>query len=223
MTTWSPGLRSVTPSPTSSMTPAPSWPRTMGATPMSVPFCTDRSEWQTPEAAMRTLTSPAWGVSRSTSWISRGWSSPVRMAAFGIARSSCDAACAHVSSPTTALCASLPVLALGRFHGVAEDDRRQQGDRPQGQGRHDQDHQRRRVLGGEADEEDDDRQRVAAVADALAETARSVDASPPGADRIVVHSLMAVTAAIPDRRAGGAVGGGGGRGRTGGGRRRGWR
>ena len=52
---------------------------------MIVPFCIDRSEWQTPEAAMRTFTSPAWGRSTSTSSrISSGWSMPVRTAALAI-------------------------------------------------------------------------------------------------------------------------------------------
>ncbi len=49
------------------MTPAPSWPSTTGTGVSSVPFCIDRSEWHTPEAAIRTSTSPAWGASTSTS------------------------------------------------------------------------------------------------------------------------------------------------------------
>src|SRR5438067_11004184 len=110
------------------------------------------------------------------------------MAAFGIACSSCDAACAHVSSPTCGLCASLPVLALGRFDGVAEDDRREQGDGPHGESGDDQRHQCRRVAGREAHEEGDDGYGVAAVADALAEAAGPVDAGPPGTDGIVSHA-----------------------------------
>ena len=66
ITTWSPGTRSSTPSPTSSTTPAPSWPSTAGRVMGRVPFCMERSEWQTPEATMRTRTSPGWGCSTST-------------------------------------------------------------------------------------------------------------------------------------------------------------
>ena len=52
----------VTPAPTASTTPAPSWPSTIGW--RSVPRCPSarcRSEWQTPAAATRTSTSPARG------------------------------------------------------------------------------------------------------------------------------------------------------------------
>ena len=42
--------------------PAPSWPSTDGSGDNRVPFTTDRSEWQTPDAPMRTRTSPAFGV-----------------------------------------------------------------------------------------------------------------------------------------------------------------
>src|SRR3954447_15439565 len=192
MTTWSPGLTLVTPSPTSSITPAPSWPRTMGGIPMSVPFCTDRSEWHTPDAPIRTLTSPALGESSSTSWISRGCSSPVRMAAFGIGAlllrllRSCGASWGFSSSRMPELCASLAVLAFGRLHGVSEDDRRQQGDRTQHKGGDDQGDQCRRIARREADEEGDDGHGDAAVADPLAALAEAVDASAALPNRIVV-------------------------------------
>ncbi len=57
--TGSPGRTCVTPSPTSSTIPAPSWPSTSGQRPSpSAPSARWRSEWQTPAAATRTSTSP---------------------------------------------------------------------------------------------------------------------------------------------------------------------
>src|SRR6187402_2446278 len=71
--TWSPGATSVTPSPTRSTTPAPSWPRTHGAYPLgSAPEAVYRSVWQTPHATSRTSTSPDFGSARSSSWTMRG-------------------------------------------------------------------------------------------------------------------------------------------------------
>src|SRR5690606_12256931 len=61
VSTWSPGASSVTPSPTSTTMPAPSWPRTSGNGNAIVPFVADRSLWQTPQAFISTSTSPAWG------------------------------------------------------------------------------------------------------------------------------------------------------------------
>src|SRR6185312_10001588 len=67
-TTSSPGRRCVTPSPTSTTTPAPSWPRTIGQRPSpSEPSARWTSEWHTPAAATRTSTSPGPGGSSSTS------------------------------------------------------------------------------------------------------------------------------------------------------------
>ena len=65
--TWSPGETLVTPSPTSSTTPAPSCPSTVGKGLGIVPLTMERSEWHTPVAAIRTSTSPAFGGARSTS------------------------------------------------------------------------------------------------------------------------------------------------------------
>src|SRR5919197_522506 len=64
--TWSPGVRPETPGPTSSTTPAPSWPRMTGRGASWIPSTTCRSEWQTPLAAIRTATSPGPGGSTST-------------------------------------------------------------------------------------------------------------------------------------------------------------
>src|SRR5688572_17754642 len=67
--TWSPTAGRATPGPTRSTTPAPSWPSRNGK-PSHVPILTCRSVWQTPEARMRTSTSPGPGsstVMRSTS------------------------------------------------------------------------------------------------------------------------------------------------------------
>ena len=68
ITTWSPGLTDFTSEPTDSTTPAPSCPMTVGAGNGIVPSMTDKSEWQTPAAAMRTRTSlgPGWRTSSAS-------------------------------------------------------------------------------------------------------------------------------------------------------------
>ena len=72
MTTWSPGLRPLTPGPTSTTSPAPSWPSTAGMATGIVPFIADRSEWQTPVARILTRTLPSvTGVASTLSRISR--------------------------------------------------------------------------------------------------------------------------------------------------------
>ena len=59
--------RSVcTPGPTASTTPAPSWPIAIGVGRGHSPSRTWRSEWQTPDARIRTRTSPARGSASST-------------------------------------------------------------------------------------------------------------------------------------------------------------
>ena len=67
-TTRSPGATCTTPSPTASTVPAPSCPSTIGQrrSPRR-PSARCRSEWQTPQAAMRTSTSPALGGASVTS------------------------------------------------------------------------------------------------------------------------------------------------------------
>src|SRR5436190_11568969 len=72
-TTWSPLARSLTPSPTSSTTPAPSWPSTSGSGSAIVPVIAERSEWHTPHAARRTVTSPRLGGSTLISSTVMGW------------------------------------------------------------------------------------------------------------------------------------------------------
>ena len=67
MTTWSPGFTDRTASPTASTMPAPSWPSTAGAGKGMVPSITDRSEWHTPAACMRTCTSFGPGPRTSSS------------------------------------------------------------------------------------------------------------------------------------------------------------
>ena len=47
-TTWSPALTRVTPGPTSSMIPAPSWPRTIGSRASRSPCEMCTSEWHRP-------------------------------------------------------------------------------------------------------------------------------------------------------------------------------
>ena len=67
----------VTPAPTSTTTPAPSWPKITGNRPSgSPPERVNSSVWQTPVALISTSTSPARGPSRSTSSITSG--SPAR-------------------------------------------------------------------------------------------------------------------------------------------------
>ena len=66
--TWSPTATPVTPSPSASTTPAPSWPSTAGHGVSAVPSIAFWSEWQTPLAARRTSTSPGPGGASSTSW-----------------------------------------------------------------------------------------------------------------------------------------------------------
>src|SRR5207247_149582 len=67
-TTWSPGFTLVTLDPTSSTTPAPSWPITRGGGKGLVPSMTLTSLWPTPAASMRTRTSlpPGARASRSS-------------------------------------------------------------------------------------------------------------------------------------------------------------
>ena len=79
-----PTCRSVTPGPTASMTPAPSWPMTTGTGRGQSPSRTCRSEWQTPDARIRTRTSPARGAA-SVSGSMRAASPPSRRTAPRIA------------------------------------------------------------------------------------------------------------------------------------------
>ena len=62
-TTWSPTASVRTPSPTSITSPAASWPSTSGGFIGMVPLVAERSEWQTPQAASLTITSPRRGDS----------------------------------------------------------------------------------------------------------------------------------------------------------------
>src|SRR5690606_20287779 len=71
-TTWSPTWKSVTPSPTSATTPAPSCPSTSGGGKRMVPLAADRSLWQTPQAASVMVISPCLGGSTRISSTCRG-------------------------------------------------------------------------------------------------------------------------------------------------------
>src|SRR5918995_1886408 len=79
--TWSPGCSRVTPGPTASMTPAPSWPPTMGNRGTMSPCHRCSSEWHRPAATNRISTPPAFGSSSSHSPISKGWWTSRRTAA----------------------------------------------------------------------------------------------------------------------------------------------
>src|SRR5262249_41157251 len=72
--TWSPFLTEVTPTPVSTTTPAPSWPRIDGNNPSgSAPDKVNSSVWHTPVALISTRTSPARGPSSWTGATSSGW------------------------------------------------------------------------------------------------------------------------------------------------------
>src|ERR1051325_566468 len=61
--TWSPFLTEVTPGPTSTTTPAPSWPRIAGNSPSgSAPDSVNSSVWQMPVALISTMSSKAFEV-----------------------------------------------------------------------------------------------------------------------------------------------------------------
>src|SRR6185295_8632159 len=69
--TWSPFFSDTMPGPTSTTTPAPSWPKITGNSPSgSPPERVNSSVWQTPDALISTSTSPNFGPSRSTVSIS---------------------------------------------------------------------------------------------------------------------------------------------------------
>src|ERR1700689_899803 len=71
--TWSPLRKEVTPGPTSTTIPAPSWPSIAGNKPSgSAPDRVNSSVGQTPLALISTRTSPALGPSKSTVTISKG-------------------------------------------------------------------------------------------------------------------------------------------------------
>src|SRR3981189_3289831 len=71
--TWSPFLSEVTPLPTSTTTPAPSWPRIAGKMPSgSAPDSVNSSVWQMPVALISTSTSPDLGPSSCTVSRERG-------------------------------------------------------------------------------------------------------------------------------------------------------
>src|SRR5215475_12495638 len=63
ITTVSPTAMSVTPSPTSAIVPAASWPSTTGGGSGIVPLVAERSLWQTPQAPILIITSPRFGDS----------------------------------------------------------------------------------------------------------------------------------------------------------------
>src|SRR5690606_12329310 len=72
--TWSPGLTLVTPSPTSTTTPAPSCPSTAGNTPSgSSPDRVDATVWHSAVWVIFTSTSPFRGRATSSSTISSGF------------------------------------------------------------------------------------------------------------------------------------------------------
>src|SRR5690606_8168042 len=72
--TWSPGSTLVTPSPTSTTMPAPSWPSTAGNTPSgSSPDRVKASVWHSAVWVIRTSTSPLRGGSTSISTTFSGW------------------------------------------------------------------------------------------------------------------------------------------------------
>src|SRR3954451_24279295 len=71
-TTWSPTFTRVTPGPTASTMPAPSWPPTTGKRIIASPFWMWSSEWHSPAAMNLMRTSLGRGSSTSSSVISHG-------------------------------------------------------------------------------------------------------------------------------------------------------
>src|SRR5439155_26788395 len=87
---WSPRANPSTPSPSSTTSPAASWPRISGGGIGIVPLVAERSEWQTPHAPSLTVTSPRRGGSTVTSSTITGLFSSLHTTAFAfrdIARS----------------------------------------------------------------------------------------------------------------------------------------
>src|SRR4051812_12387167 len=146
------------------MTPAPSCPRTIGDGPNIVPFCIDRSEWQTPEAPMRSFTSPARGASTSmSSRISSGWPTPTRTAAFTIG-----------TSPSQSVL--LGIIAFSAANRISGQDRRREHDATGDERDRSGDGQPRREVGRERHEEQDHGREEEHVADALPEVRDAPDA-----------------------------------------------
>src|SRR5215472_2871444 len=79
--TGSPTACRVTPGPTASMTPAPSWPSTIGTGGGQLPFRAERSLWQTLLLVSLTITSPGPGSAISISSITSGSLTPYITAA----------------------------------------------------------------------------------------------------------------------------------------------
>ncbi len=74
----------LTPSPTSTTSPAPSWPSTSGGGSAMVPLVAERSEWHTPQAASFTITSPRLGESTVISSTTTGLFSSRQTAALPV-------------------------------------------------------------------------------------------------------------------------------------------
>lgn len=66
MTTWSPSATPVTPGPTASTVPEPSWPRTTGLATRSPGTRPSMSVWHIPAPAIFTRISPGPGAARSS-------------------------------------------------------------------------------------------------------------------------------------------------------------
>jgi hypothetical protein len=86
MMTESPGATCLTPSPTRSTTPAPSWPRIAGNGIGRFPARVLASVWHTPLATIRTNASPRPGSSSSISCSSNGasWFSTTSLGVNGL-------------------------------------------------------------------------------------------------------------------------------------------
>ena len=81
--TWSPFFSVVTPTPTSTTTPEPSWPNMAGNSPSgSAPERVNSSVWHTPLALISTNTSKALGPSSCTVSMTKGLPASYDTAAF---------------------------------------------------------------------------------------------------------------------------------------------
>src|SRR4051795_2626622 len=178
-------LRPLTPSPTAVMVPAPSWPRTAGSAIGRVPFTTERSEWQTPEAPICRRTSPDCGSATSTSTISSGAPTAVAIAALVMTDSWKGWRRAPGNLVERAAAAVFP---FGGPHPVAQHDRDRQHHERDREADDGHDHRGTGEGGGRPDEERPDPNEQGRVPDALGGLRPGRDARPAHQHGVGFHA-----------------------------------
>ena len=128
--TWSPGFTVVTPGPTSAISPAASWPGTIGIGEGQSPFMMCQSLWQTPEARILTRTSLALGGSSSHSTTCSGSLGLNRTAAFMAFLPASAGEFLHTLSAVITLGARAPPDVARHVARRAVEQRRHRGLRP---------------------------------------------------------------------------------------------